>query len=554
MAIALTSPARRRAAARVLARILVAGVVCAGNGMLACSSSSTVGANTSGTSGSSQTVDSSTSGTGGSATVGLCASSGYACLVQTCAGSSTGTRLSGRVYDPAGKNPVYGAIVYIPDQPDQVEDLTQGPGDVCGKCVQPSGSSVAGSVSAADGAFTLTQVPVGRQIPLVVQLGKWRRMTYVDITTACGDNPLTDPDLTRLPRNKADGKKVSLPKIAIAAGAEDRPQCLLRRMGVDDSEFTNPDGQGAINIYNQPSALGPDPSGRYDSGVNSGASFPDATAFWSDINQLDKYDMVLLACGGNQTATDPTKTIPNPITDTAKASMVKYLSSGGRVLAEHFNWAWIKSYTSKSSGQAATTVASPLGVDVASWYPYVDASDSAASAVTAGNTTQALVDTSLPKGSAFAGWLLASGATTVQGTLPLVGDLKRTAMDELATSPSAQRWLYQAASDSDPTGAAAYTHLMSFNLTSSGEVVDRRSADTSNLCGRLIYSGLHVDSGDTSTHRSDLADDASKLAPFPSCCAVGDLNPSEKALEYMLLDLSSCLTLDAQTTASTIIF
>jgi hypothetical protein len=63
-----------------------------------------------------------------------------------------------------------------------------------------------------------------------------------------------------------------------------------------------------------------------------------------------------------------------------------------------------------------------------------------------------------------------------------------------------------------------------------------------------------VDSGETTTHASDLADDKTKATPFPSCCAVGDLNSSEKAMEFMLLDLSSCLSLDADTTANQIIF
>jgi hypothetical protein len=150
--------------------------------------------------------------------------------------------VSGTVVDPSGKNPVYGAVVYIPDQPDKIDDISQGPGNLCGRCAQPSGSPIAGAVTGPDGSFTLTQTPVGRQIPLVVQLGKWRRMSFIDINNACADNPITDPDLTRLPRNRSDGSKASLPKIAIAAGAADRLQCLLLRMGVDASEFTNPDG------------------------------------------------------------------------------------------------------------------------------------------------------------------------------------------------------------------------------------------------------------------------------------------------------------------------
>jgi hypothetical protein len=408
-------------------------------------------------------------------------------------------------------------------------------------------------VTGPDGSFTITRTPVGQQIPIVVQLGKWRRMSFVNINNPCADNPM-DPDLTRLPRSRGDGKKASLPRIAIATGAADRLQCLLLRMGVDASEFTNPDGPGSVNLYNQPPSLGSDPSGRYDLGVNSGAAFPDAAAFWSDLNQLAKYDIVLLACAGNQAATDPTRTVPNPITDSAKASLVKYLASGGRVLGEHYNWAWIRSYPPKSEGQANTSVPSPLGSDVASWFPYVDAADPSSSAVPAGATSQVLVDTSFAKGKDFAQWLVAAKAAQVLGTLSLIGDVKRTAIDQLAGPPSAQRWLYQPASAANPTGTAAYTHYLSFNLTSSGQVVDRSTTDATNLCGRFVYTGLHADAGDTSTHPSDLADDKTKATPFPSCCAAGDLNPSEKAMEFMLLDLSACLSLDAATTADQILF
>jgi hypothetical protein len=495
------------------------------------------------------------SGTGGSVTISLpgCSGNGYACLVPKCTGSALGTTISGKVYDPAGKRPVYGAIVYVPDQPDQIPELSQGPGNLCGKCVQPGGSPVVGAVSEPDGSFVIAHAPAGRQIPLVVQLGKWRRMTVVDVNP-CVDNPVA-PELTRLPRKAGDGQKVSLPKIAIAAGAGDRLQCLLLRMGVDASEFTNPDGIGSVNIYNQPTVLGADPSGRYDATTGNGAVFPDAAAFWSDIDQLSKYDLVLLGCGGNQAATDPTQTWPSPITETAKASMVKYLSSGGRVLGQHSHAAWIRSFPDKaSSSKTGGPVPSPLGTDVASWPAYLDSSDPASSAVAAGTTALATIDTTFPKGAAFGRWLLAVHASTTADTFPLLGDLKRTAVDQLGVAPSAQRWLYQPAVASDPMGAAAYVHYLSFNLTSAGQVVDRRATDTTNLCGRFVFTGLHVDSSDTSTHASDLGDEATKAAPFPSCCAQGELNPSEEVLEFMLLDLASCLSLDAQSTASQIVF
>ncbi len=63
--------------------------------------------------------------------------------------------------------------------------------------------------------------------------------------TTCANNALTNKDQTRLPRTKAEGRS----RIAVTTGMSDALECLVRRIGVADSEFTNDAGTGRVHLY-----------------------------------------------------------------------------------------------------------------------------------------------------------------------------------------------------------------------------------------------------------------------------------------------------------------
>ena len=187
----------------------------------------------------------------GSACIGL------QCSVPNCSGGQT-TTVTGKVYDPASLNPVFNAVVAIPNG--TVVPIPAGvSSDPCGGAPLPAAVSFA--YSATDGSFTLTGVPVGASIPLVIQIGRWRRVTTINTSgLTCGHSQNISPAAscqasyattaacpTRLPRTQGEG---NIPHIAIATGGLDAIECMLYRMGVSSSEYTDENGSGRVHIFN----------------------------------------------------------------------------------------------------------------------------------------------------------------------------------------------------------------------------------------------------------------------------------------------------------------
>jgi hypothetical protein len=105
----------------------------------------------------------------------------------------------------------------------------------CNRCgTLASGHPIASALSDARGRFRIANVAVGKDVPLVMQVGKWRRQVMVPEVRACEDNRLTDAQATRLPRNRKEG---DLPRVAVTTGICDPLSCTVAKLGVDPAEL-----------------------------------------------------------------------------------------------------------------------------------------------------------------------------------------------------------------------------------------------------------------------------------------------------------------------------
>lgn len=395
------------------------------------------------------------------------------CQQYSCASGSTS--ISGQVFDPAGRNPLYNVAVYVPNEP--VQALAQGAS--CDSCeAMYSGKAVVSTLTDAQGRFKLEKAPDGDNIPLVVQIGKWRKQVTVPNVARCQDTVLPKA-LTTLPRNRTEG---DLPNIAIATGSADTLECLLRRVGIDASEYTpGAGGEGRVHIFQG------SPRGGRESPNTSPAAPLAAEALWTSADALMAYDVVLLSCEGQETL------------GMNQQALHDYANRGGRVFASHYHYAWFNTGPFAEENLALWTAGSQ---DV-------------------GNINASIV-TSFPKGQALHQWLMNNGAL-VNGEL-MIEEARHNA-DVTSEHDVSQPWIVGAPTSEAP-GATQY---FSFNTpTAQAKVPDGK------LCGRVVFSDLHVGAASNDNTRM----------PVPASCSDVPLSPQEKALEFMLFDLSACVIPD----------
>lgn len=604
-----------------------------------------------------------------------CVTGELKCQIAPCSSSGgyLATKLTGAVYDPAGKNPVPNVLVYVPNS--TVTDPTDGVS--CDTCSTGSGDPIVSAITDYKGEFTLSGVPSGTNIPLVIKSGKWQRKLTIPSISACTTNaqttglkPATAP-LIRFPKNRSEG---SIPRIAFMSGNADPFECVLLKMGLDANgtgEFSKP--------TNAAGALNPQRIHWYNSNKNAGqnlsnsAGGPGATVtdLLDSPSRLAQYDAVILSCEGNDYSR----------TSAQYKNLVDYTNKGGRVFATHFSYVWLEDQPAATqwpntvvSWNHSGSYSDPLttyidrgftkGENFAQWLKYVAASttlgqltvneprrdftqvdstratrwmtawhDNKRTISGAGNTcfdngdcnaglacnsgwcpdnTACGSDGSCASGTTWAcsknshckgsntycytssnkfckyksgsSYVLnecdagrcADGSTCTTdaecGSSTSRGRTKVCSTD--ADCPTANfKCVTQATSTTNvcavDTGAYAYLGVCDgkcgvkgcasdadcgsgLQCNASGQCEEAPNMEplmTFNVpigsppasqCGRVVYSDFHVS-----------ADALSGSSGFPASCNTGDLSAQEKALEYMLFDLTSCLSPDYIPTGST---
>jgi len=363
---------------------------------------------------------------------------GLQCQQTSCAGNAT-TSVSGIVYAPNGTDPLPNVTVYVPN--DVVQPFA--PGVSCPTVgTPPLGSPLVGAITGTDGSFTIPNMPVGANIPLVIVSGRWRRQLVIPSTASCV-NTVLPPTFAVMPQNQNQG---DIPKIAIATGAVDQVECVLRKIGINDSEFTDPTGSGRINLY-----LG---SGSAGSGIDS--STPSQASLMENASTLNQYDVLMLPCQGTPTG----NIVSGALGSQELANFAAFANAGGRVYSSHYSYVWMDNPASPFYG-------------VANWDPGL-------ASITSGTAT---VDTSFTAGQTLQTWLQEVGATTTPGQMAL-NTLK---VDTKGVIAPTQSWL-------------------ALNDTTYNNPVMQLVFDTPigapNQCGRVLFNEYHVENGASSPSQS----------------------------------------------------
>ncbi|MCW5803834.1 MAG: carboxypeptidase regulatory-like domain-containing protein [Deltaproteobacteria bacterium] len=415
---------------------------------------------------------------------------GLECQVVDCAiAQKPPTTFTGRVFAPNGTLPLYGINVYVPRS--DPGPFTEGA--ICDKCSSSlPGNPLVQTVTDENGNFRLENVPAGDNVPLIVTTGKWRRKLTIAKVASCQDTALPEAD-TRLPKTSAEG---DIPKIALTTGSADSLECLVRKLGIADSEITNANGMGRIHFYAGNGKNTFDPG--FAGAAGSGTAISSATPFWATVDGLKPYDIVFLSCeGGHNPGTKP---------QAALDAMKAYADLGGRVFASHWHNVWVGGHF---QAKQPPDIFPPVWKDLATWRRNDN--------VTPRDRTVLIDEVANPKGDSFATWMMNVGGSTVRDEILIQSGTERATSITL-DGTRAERWVA-----TKPNDQASPNSPQMFQFTTPNEEV------IENRCGKVVFTDMHVSGGPGGGN-------------YPTSCGGSmDLSPQEKALAFMFFDIASCV-------------
>jgi hypothetical protein len=167
-------------------------------------------------------------------------------------------------------------------------------------------------------------------------------------------------------------------------------------------------------------------------------------------------------------------------------NVIQYANAGGRVFTTHYGYTWLYD--------------DPPFSGTANWN--VNASFS--------TTQTGIVDTSTQKGTDFSSWLQNVGALSGPSQMSLTN----TRDDVASVNAPSEQFIYATTPQQQTLQYDFYTPV--------GQPMAQQ-------CGRVIFSDFHVTNA-TATNIT-----------FPAECPTGPLTSQEKALEFMIFDLGSCV-------------
>ncbi|MGA7514405.1 MAG: Ig-like domain repeat protein [Candidatus Sulfotelmatobacter sp.] len=405
----------------------------------------------------------------------------YACFQVSCLGGAT-TSISGTTYAPNGVDPIPNVLVYVPNG--TVQPFVDGPADDT-EASLVTGDPLVLTTSAANGTFTLANVPAGTSFPLVLQAGRWRRQLTVPSLTSCVNTPVLNFNppsdvFSRFPKTQVEG---DIPKMALATGGVDALECSLRKIGIADTEFTdytvNASGlssPGRINLFEGAGNSG----AKAGSTVHTESQLVGSTSSTIGGSLLGNYNVLLLPCQGTFGYT----------TADGRGNAITFAGEGGRIFATHHSDTYL------DQDAAIDGAADWLGD---------------ANSVSLGSG-EATINTGFSSGMTLAQWLQDIGSTST------VGQVAMTALfnDQSGVNAPTQSWATLNGGDSQILQLSFYTPV---------------GSPAASQFGRVMYNEYHVDS--TSTNDT---------VTFPSECTGGlaktsSFTPQEHMLEYSLFDL-----------------